>query len=236
MRVVWTRAVVAGFWFATAAYCLLSAIPFASEQFLKPGLVPALATFAAWHPWISLAALVAAGAGIWPCLRSGHQGARAFIAAWGLAAVVLAIAPPLSRLEPSPTGLALALLALVPPVWIALMDLPRARPAAPSRLDDIAHDVSRDFVACTLAALVVTITHAIAALPSVRRWHASCQTQRCTVCCCTSSCFPACSRCLRPGRSVRSKPDAAEAWLARCALAFALSHCVTGSCAGRSRW
>ena len=47
MRIVWSRAIAGVFWFATAAYCLLSAIPFASEQFLKPGLVPALVTFAA---------------------------------------------------------------------------------------------------------------------------------------------------------------------------------------------
>lgn len=227
IRVVWTRALVAGFWFSTAAYCLLSAIPFASEQFLKPGLVPALAMFAAWHPWISLAALVAAGAGIWPCLRSGHQGARAFIAAWGLAAVVLLIAPPLSRLEPSPTGLALALLALVPPVWIALMDLPGARPAALSRLDDSAHDVSRDFVACALAALVVTITHAIAALPSVLPFgarRAGIQSVRSLLLHLVvfSGVF-AVVCVIRGAARLISKPDAAEAWLARCALAFALS-------------
>ena len=92
MRVVWSRTIVAGFWLITAAYCLLSAIPFASEQFLKPGLVPALATFAAWHPWISLAALVATGAGLAPWLRSGHRGARAFIAGWGIVGVTLFIA------------------------------------------------------------------------------------------------------------------------------------------------
>ena len=115
MRVVWSRTIVAGFWLTTAAYCLLSAIPFASEQFLKPGLVPALVTFAAWHPWISLAALVATGAGLAPWLRSGHRGARAFIAGWGIVGVALFVAPPLSQLEPSPTALVLALLALVPP-------------------------------------------------------------------------------------------------------------------------
>ena len=127
MRIVWSRAIASVFWFATAAYCLLSAIPFASEQFLKPGLVPALVTFAGRHAWISLAALAACAAALAPWLRSGHRGARAFIAAWALAGVALFFAPPLSQLEPSTTALALALLSLVPPVWIALMDLPRAR-------------------------------------------------------------------------------------------------------------
>ena len=83
MRIVWSRAIASVFWFATAGYCLLSAIPFASEQFLKPGLVPALVTFAGWHAWISLAALAACAAALAPWLRSGHERARAFIAVVG---------------------------------------------------------------------------------------------------------------------------------------------------------
>ena len=59
MRIAWSRAIAGAFWFATAAYCLLSAVPFASEQFLKPGLVPALVTFAERHASISMAALAA---------------------------------------------------------------------------------------------------------------------------------------------------------------------------------
>src|SRR5262249_23729932 len=74
MRLAWSRAIVLLFWFATAAYCLLSAIPFASEQFLKPGLAPALAVFARWHPWFSLAALAATAAVLAPPLRAGHRG------------------------------------------------------------------------------------------------------------------------------------------------------------------
>ena len=40
MRVALTRALVSVFWLATALYALLSAIPFASQQFLQPQLVP----------------------------------------------------------------------------------------------------------------------------------------------------------------------------------------------------
>ena len=127
MRIAWSRAIAGVFWFATAVYCLLSAIPFASEQFLKPQLVPALVTFARRHAWISLAALAACAAALAPWLRSGHRGARAFIAAWALVGVALFFAPPLSQLEPSAAALALALLSLVPPAWIALMDLAPAR-------------------------------------------------------------------------------------------------------------
>ena len=166
MRIVWSRAITCVFWFATAGYCLLSAIPFASEQFLKPGLVPALVTFAGRHAWIALAALAACAVALAPWLRSGHRGARAFIAAWALAGVALFFAPPLSQLEPSSFTLVLALLSLVPPAWIALVDLAPAR--SEPRADGAGADaVSRDFAACALAALAVTLTHALSALPSV---------------------------------------------------------------------
>ena len=163
MRIAFSRAIAGVFWFATAVYCLLSAVPFASEQFLKPQLVPALVIFAERHAWISLAALAACAAALAPWLRSGHRGARAFIAAWALAGVALFFAP-LSQLEPSATALALALLSLVPPAWIALMDLAPARPGADAAGADA---VSRDFAACALAALAVMLTHALSALPFV---------------------------------------------------------------------
>jgi hypothetical protein len=164
MRIAWSRAIAAVFWLATAAYCLLSAVPFASEQFLKPGLMPALVRFAAWHPWISLAALAGCAAALAPWLRSGHRGARAYIAAWAIVAIALFFAPPLAQLEPSALALALMLLSLVSPVWIALMDLPCARPSARQDADH-RQAVGADFASCMIAALAVTLMHALSALP-----------------------------------------------------------------------
>ena len=166
MRIVWSRAIASVFWFATAGYCLLSAVPFASEQFLKPGLVPALVTFAGWHTWISLAALVACAAALAPWLRSGHGAVRAFIAVWAMVVLTRSSRPPLSQLEPSATALALALSSLVPPVWIAVMRLSDSRSEHHPNVDN-AHTVGADFAACVVAALVVTLTHALSALPRV---------------------------------------------------------------------
>ena len=95
MRIAFSRAIAGAFWFATAVYCLLSDIPFASEQFLKPQLSPAIVAFAGWHAWISLAALGASAAMLAPQLRAGHRGSRAFIAAWAIVAVASFFAPPL---------------------------------------------------------------------------------------------------------------------------------------------
>ena len=227
MRVVWSRTIVAGFWLTTAAYCLLSAIPFASEQFLKPGLVPALVTFAAWHPWISLAALVATGAGLAPWLRSGHRGARAFIAGWGIVGVTLFVAPPLSQLEPSPAALVLALLGLVPPCWIALMDLSGEQPASAWPHDGAEDEVSRDFAACVLSALVVTATHAVAALPSVLPFgirSAGLESMRSLSLHLVVFAGIFAAICVIRGASrLISRRHAVEAWLARSAVAFALA-------------
>ena len=165
MRIVWSRTVVAVFWLFTAGYCLLSAVPFASEQFLRPRLVPALATFADWHPLISLAALLATAAGLAPWLRVSHRSVLFFVAGWALIAAALFIAPPLSQLEPSTAALALALLSLVPPTWLSMMDLRPAMPMSLPRPHDGADDVRRDFAACAAAALAVTAIHAGAAIP-----------------------------------------------------------------------
>jgi hypothetical protein len=166
MRLAWSRAVVDLFWFATAAYCLLSAIPFASEQFLKPGLVPALAIFAGWHPWISAAALAFTGVMLAPPLRSRNRPAQALVAGWALAGLALFLAPPLSTLAPSRTALVFSLLALVPPVWLSMTD-PGQTSRDEARPSNAGSDASRDFAACALAALVVTAVHAASAVPAV---------------------------------------------------------------------
>ena len=72
---------------------------------------------------------------------------------------------PLSQLEPSATALVLALLSLVPPAWIALMNLAPARSETRATPAGGATQKSRDFAACALAALAVTLTHALSALP-----------------------------------------------------------------------
>src|SRR5262245_48728499 len=227
MRVVWSRTIVAAFWFATAVYSLLSAIPFASEQFLKPGLSPALVAFARWHAWLSLAALVATAAGLAPWLRTGDRGARAFIALWALATLMLFLAAPLPRLEPSTSALALALLSLVPPVWISLMDLSRPGHGGTRPRHHDADDVSRDFAACAVAAIVVTAMHAIAPLPvvlSLSGWSAVVAGIRSLlVHLVVFSGIFAVICVIRGASRLISARDAVEAWMARGALACALA-------------
>ena len=227
MQMAWARATVAAFWFATAVYCMLSAIPFASEQFLKPRLVPALATFAEWHAWIALAALLATAAALAPWLRSRHRGACAFVAASALVAVGLIFAPPLARLEPSPFALALGLLSLVPPVWISLLDLPRTPHPDGVGRDADEDDVSHDFAACVMAAAVVTAIHGVAALPAALPFGlrsaglASLRSLLIHLVVFASVFAIVCV--IRGTARLISNRGAVEAWLARCALACALA-------------
>ena len=137
-------------------------------------------------------------------------------------------APPLSQLEPSTAALALALLSLVPPVWIALMRS-AARPTDAARGRRRRRQPWRaDFAACVLAALAVTLTHALSALPSVFPLGAAERGARRPA---QPAAAPASSS---PASSPRSPSSAdvsrlispravVEAWLARGVLAIALA-------------
>ena len=93
----------------------------------------------------------------------GPSGARAFIAAWALVVVALFFAPPLSQLEPS-RNRAGARAVVARAAGVDRIDgLPASsRPEQHADVDN-AHTVSRDFAACALAALAVTLTHALSA-------------------------------------------------------------------------
>ena len=157
MTIALTRALVAAFWLATSVYALLCAIPFASQQFIKPELVPAIARFADWHHWIGFATLALAAAGLGPWLRRRHRGATAFIALWLAVVVVSFAAPGLRSLEPSATALAVCLASLIPPVWLSRLELGTSD-GAPA---DAQTSVPAEFAACMIAAVVVMSTHSV---------------------------------------------------------------------------
>lgn len=158
MRIALTRTLVSLFWLATAIYALLSAIPFASQQFLKPQLMPALTAFAAWHQWLSIAALGIAATGLAPWLRVKNPAVCAFVGSWAVVSLLALATRGLAGLEPSTIAIVLSLAALVPPVWLALLDLPE--PGTDSRPTPADAGAPADFFACAAAALIVSTTHA----------------------------------------------------------------------------
>jgi hypothetical protein len=158
MRLVVTRALVSVFWLASALYALLSAIPFAYTQFLEPQLVPAINTFAAWHVWLSVVTLAATATGLAPWLRRGRTGASVFLGVWTASIVVEIVTGGFASLRPSSIAVAVAIAALVPAVWLSMLNLGvsehtvRTAPRDPGP--------AGDFVICAAAAVCVAVTHA----------------------------------------------------------------------------
>ena len=221
MRIALTRALVSVFWMATALYALLSAIPFASKQFLEPQLVPAVTAFAAWYPWLSIATLAIAAAGLAPWLRARDRSVCAFAGSWGLVNLLAFVTGGLEALEPSPLSIVVSLLALLPPVWLALLDLREpGTKAAPSPVDA---GPAADFVACVCAALMVSGTHAllgvlVTGVPT--GWIAELSSAAVLHLLVSSAIFAVIS-IVRGISRLAPQPEAAEGWLARAVIAAA---------------
>jgi glucan phosphoethanolaminetransferase (alkaline phosphatase superfamily) len=111
----------------TSAYAVAAYSPFAFDMFLKPQLWPWLASFAAWHhasflvfAGISIATVVPQAAG-----RQGNAGkwlASGYVIVVGSAALYLIWHPVLPTLANDGRSLVVALLALTPALWLAILD------------------------------------------------------------------------------------------------------------------
>ena len=120
-----SRAVVVLFWVATSAYAFLSSVPFVFEQFLEPGLVPALIVFARWHGWLTLGVAALTAAAVWPDVRNRRAPLAASLLVWAtvMIGVAAVIAAPAEALRPGGFALLASLAALVPVLWLAAIDL-----------------------------------------------------------------------------------------------------------------
>ena len=154
------RAIVILFWLATSALAFLISVPFVYEQFLQPGLVPALAAFARWHGVLALVAAPLTVLAVWPDLAARRAfisgGALVWLAA--MAGVGALVAAPLTSLQPGPWALAAAAAALVPVAWLALIDLSQAPWTDAVRASD---PLARDAVVVLFAGVVAVVLFAV---------------------------------------------------------------------------
>ncbi|MGD9903567.1 MAG: sulfatase-like hydrolase/transferase [Vicinamibacterales bacterium] len=157
------RLAVVLFWLATSAYAFLASVPFVHEQFLEPGLVPALVVFARWHGWLTLAVAAGAALALWPDVVSRRAPLAAGVLVWAgfLAGVAAVIGAPLTRLTPGGAALALSLAALVPVLWMAAIDLTLAPWLDAPRATDMS---GRDTVVAAGSAVAVLAVQAVGAL------------------------------------------------------------------------
>jgi len=227
MRTALTRALVAAFWMATALYALLSASPFASQQFLQPRLVPAITAFAIWHAPLSLGVLVVVMVGLLPYLRSGDRVVWAFSGMWLGTSLLEVMSGGLASLQPSSAAVVVAIGALMPPVWLALLDLGRPNTDAETRRED-GPSALADFVACAAAALLVTLTQAVLTLKagaSSAQWSAGVARSAILHLAIFSAMFAVISIVRGLARPVPHR-DAVETWLARIVVAAAAGFFV----------
>ncbi len=153
------RVVHAVFFVAVAAYCFLSYSPFAYAQFIKPSVVPALTDFVMISQWYFCVVVLATILTLMPHLRSGRGRilAVAYVVVWGALAVVALYEKPLRSIGNSWSGYVIGMLALVAPLWVALIDHV-ARPAAELKPVGLA----RVLAACVGTAIVAWVSYAAA--------------------------------------------------------------------------
>ena len=150
------------FFLAVSAYGLLSYSPFAYRQFIEPNVAPAVTDFVAVSPWLFWAMLLLTLLTLVPPLRGaaakGRGLAVSYLVVWGAVGVSVAIARPLGALGNTWRGLAVGVLALVPPIWLAILD--HAVQPAPAVG---AIDRGRALVACAWSGTAVWAIYASAA-------------------------------------------------------------------------
>ena len=131
--IVAARLANAAFFLVTATYCLLTYSSFAYQQFIKPHLVNWLSEFVVWHHigfWLVLG--VTALTMVRELRqRRGRLIGAGYLAASAAAGVVLLVEPILPQVDNDGRGLILALIALVPPIWLSLYDLRVTSPQVP---------------------------------------------------------------------------------------------------------
>lgn len=161
------RALVVVFWLASAAYAFLLSVPFVYEQFLLPGLVPALVAFARWHGVLSLVAAPLTALALWPDLAARRALVSGGLLIWmaSMAGVGGMVASPLTTLEPGVWALALAAASLVPVIWLTVIDLTQATWTDTTRTTD---PLARDAVVALFAAAASVSLFSAAGLATTR--------------------------------------------------------------------
>ena len=131
----WTagRLALAAFCWVTALFAFVTSSAFAYLQFIRPRVFPWVSELADWHPDASIAWLILLAAVLWRDIRpeaagdvSAPRSARRLSMA-GLAIAATAVFwnlryPVLPRLTDGPRSLTIGVLALAPPLWLALLD------------------------------------------------------------------------------------------------------------------
>ena len=176
--VTFVRALNAVFFLATSAYSLLAFIPFAYSVFLKPEVLWWIPDFLAIHVAVYWLTLLLTALTLKPYLylparpnaenvldslridrtTVGRWMASLYLAAGGVVGLLLVARPIMPTVGNDPRSFAIALIALAPPIWLAVFDHLAAQPES-VELSDERHA----FLTCVVAAACVWAVYAIGA-------------------------------------------------------------------------
>lgn len=154
------RLLNAAYFAATCCYCLLSYSPFAYEQFIKPQLVSWLPEAVAAHHQVFWLTILITLPTLLPSLMRGalwQRIAAAFYLAGNVAlGLWLTTNPVLSLAGPNSRTLTLAVLALVPPLALAIVDHLNASSRPLQRVEP-----GRLFAGAAIAAIVIWLAYVL---------------------------------------------------------------------------
>jgi hypothetical protein len=165
-----SRLGVAAFALLTWAYSVTTYSPFAFDMFVRPGLFPWLAEFVVWHHVWYLGAYVLSVITLVPDLVGRHVRepggkttrwmALAYSVCFGAIGVYLLGTPYLSQLSNQSQSLAVALVPLVPLIWLAAIDHHATLRALTSHVNSKRPTGQRRLLLASLgAALVLWLAH-----------------------------------------------------------------------------
>ncbi len=177
MGTIVARVLVLAFCLMTALYAFIASSAFAYLQFIKPRVFHWVGTFSDTHAMAAWLWLVLLCVVLWPHLRGRTLAVRAArgLAAFAAGAVVLnTLAPVIPSLHEGTRSVAVGAAALLPIVWLALVDhlaawsFLRAQSAASDETGRRRQE-GRVFMACMGAAALLTAGYAVLASVSIGR-------------------------------------------------------------------
>jgi len=124
MKRTLVRLIGSTFCWLTAAYAFLCASAFTYQEMIRPQMLGA-GVFARWHAalyWPWLAVMVFELREPLRGARTPRALARAFVLAWTIVGIVIAIRPPLPSLGVDARSVLVGLIALAPLLWLAAID------------------------------------------------------------------------------------------------------------------
>lgn len=161
------RLLFVAFWVLTSLYCLFCFIPFTYIQVIQGNLVSFIEPFGRYHHWLFWPAVGAAAATLVGEERrlAGRILTAGFLAAMGLAGLALLARPVLPALSNDLWAFVWSQAALVPIVWVALIDFTSIPETVDwEARDDLAASDQRVLASALLAAVFVWASFSTLAL------------------------------------------------------------------------